>query len=46
MCYEWPVKKTIVNLPIRFKGNTQRIIEFKPRMKLNNDVLIKSVDSK
>ena len=24
-CHDWPVKKSIVNLPIRFKGNTQRI---------------------
>ena len=50
ICHEWPVKKTIVNLPIRVKANTQRIIKFKPRMKLNSDVLIKicyfrSVDS-
>ena len=50
ICHEWPVKKTIVNLPIRFKGNTQRIIKFKLRMKLNSDILIKisyfqSVDS-
>ena len=50
ICHEWLVKKAIVNLPIRFEGNTRRIIKFKPRMKLNNDVLIKisyfkSVDS-
>ena len=25
MCHDWPVKKSIVNLPIRLKGNSKHI---------------------
>ena len=25
MCHDWPVKKAIVNLPIRLKGNSKHI---------------------